>query len=402
MKKAIWYISKYVAHPADNNPGSRGYLIMKEISKKGYISVIITSDSNYLSKTPSLKKRYEFHNDGSLITGWIKTVKYKYSKSILRVISWIDFELKLFLFPFSLLPKPTSIIISSLSLLTIINGIILKRRYKAKLIFEIRDIWPLTLVEEGGFSNENLLIRMLAYVEKKGYEESDSIVGTMPNLRAHVKNITSLEKPVYCIPMGLPYALLGNNKTIDEYIKNQIPKNKFIIGYAGTIGITNALEILFESSRSMVEYCDIHFLIIGEGDLRERYIEKYGKQDNVTFIQKIPRDQLQSVLQYCDVLFISGFKSKLWEYGQSLNKLIDYMYSGKPVIASLSGFQSMINEADCGSYIEAGNKEAIINEILKYFKMKKETREEIGLRGKKWLIRERTYSHLADMYLEIL
>jgi len=47
------------------------------------------------------------------------------------------------------LPKPDVIVASSLSPLTVVNGFLLRKRYRCRLVFEIRDIWPLTITEEG-------------------------------------------------------------------------------------------------------------------------------------------------------------------------------------------------------------------------------------------------------------
>ena len=78
------------------------------------------------------------------------------------------------------------IIVSSLSILTLLNGLYLKRKYNCKLIFEIRDIWPLSAIEFGGFDKKNIFIKLLKFVEYLGYKYSDHIVGTMPNLGKHV------------------------------------------------------------------------------------------------------------------------------------------------------------------------------------------------------------------------
>ena len=68
-------------------------------------------------------------------------------------MSWLHFEWRLLRSDGNSLPRPDAIIVSSLSILTILNGLWIRRRYRTRLIFEIRDIWPLTLVEEGGFGD---------------------------------------------------------------------------------------------------------------------------------------------------------------------------------------------------------------------------------------------------------
>lgn len=402
MKTAIWYISKYVSPPVASSVGSRGYQLMKQISKKGHDVVIITSDSNALAAVPLLVRTYEIKKDEALKIGWIRTLKYERAKSIKRILSWIDFEIKLLFFPFSKLPEPRTIIVSSLSLVTILNGFLLRCRYGAKLVFEIRDIWPLTIVEEGGFNERNVFVRMLGFVERLGYAKSDLIVGTMPNLEEHVRKLVPDAPRVACIPMGFDSACINKPENLDPVVKSLLPSGKFVVGYAGTIGITNALDPLMECARRMEQCRDIHFVIAGDGDLRTRYQRDYGKLSNITFTGRVPKDQVQSLLAEFDVLFLSTFKSTVWRYGQSLNKLIDYMLAGKPIIASYSGYPTMIDEAECGTFIPAEDVTALEACISKYYSMKREELEEQGKRARDWILAKRSYDTLADEYLALL
>ena len=92
-------------------------------------------------------------------------MKYSVAKSLRRILSWLDFEWRLFRLPKHQLPPPDVVVVSSLSLLTIVQGLFWRRRYKCRLVFEIRDIWPLTITEEGGFSPRNPLVLGLATVD---------------------------------------------------------------------------------------------------------------------------------------------------------------------------------------------------------------------------------------------
>jgi glycosyltransferase involved in cell wall biosynthesis len=111
---------------------------------------------------------------------------------------------------------------------------------------------------------------------------------------------------------------------------------------------------------------------------------------------------VQCFLSYADVLYFSAFKSKVYDYGQSANKFIDYMISGKPIIASYSGYYSMINEANCGYFIPAENVSALVNKIKELIKVPKSERNIMGARGLSWLIKNRKYEKLADDYLAFL
>lgn len=383
----------------------RNFCLMRELSELGFRTIIITSDSNHLAAPPHIDKTSKIEVIEGVSVIWLRTLKYVKTNSLRRILSWLDFEWQLIKFPKKSLHKPDVIVCSSLSILTILNGLVLKARFRCRLVFEVRDIWPLTLIEEGGYSRFNPLIIMLSVVEKLGYRWSDVIVGTMPNLIAHVENILGSNFPaeVYCIPMGYDrHHLTGGEPLSSDYIEDYIPKNKFVVTHLGSVGITNSLETLLDCAKSMQVCTEIHFLVVGDGDLREHYMQKYGSLTNVTFAPKVPKAQVQSILAQSNIVYLSVPKSDVWIYGQSLNKIIDYMLSGTPVIASYSGFKSMINEANCGVFIDAEDPVMLSHTILEYYDKPVEELAQIGRRGREWLLEHRNYADLAKSYSKIL
>ncbi|MFQ2132945.1 glycosyltransferase family 4 protein [Aeromonas hydrophila] len=403
MKKTVWYISKYFATKTEIAPGGRGWFLLQGLKNLGHNVIVVTSDSNALIEPISLKHKVTISDHDGLTVVWLKTIKYTVAKSFKRVLSWFDFEWNLFRLDKSELPTPDVIVVSSLSLLTILNGFILRKRYGCRLMFEIRDIWPLTIIEEGGFSRFNPFVLLLSFIEKLGYRYSDAIIGTMPNLSAHVANVCDTFAPVYCIPMGISPEAIESVEPIDaEYIKRYLSSNKFKIVYAGTIGITNALDVLFETANRVKSNMDIEFLIVGDGPLKSRYMAEYGHLPNVIFAPKVTKNQVQTLLSYCDIVYFSVFPSKVWEYGQSLNKVIDYMLSGKPIVASYDGYPSMINEAGCGDFVPAGDVDALQEKIIEFFTLSDDIRNNIGRKGKAWLLENRSYEMLSRQLSDIL
>tara|TARA_Y100000589_G_scaffold316074_1_gene340395 strand:- start:836 stop:2044 length:1209 start_codon:yes stop_codon:yes gene_type:complete len=397
--KSIWYISKYVKTSHVGNSGSRGFFLLDELSNKGFRCTIFSSyPFKYTKKFEKLitKIRKNF----SYI--YLDSYKFKKSNSIQRIISWVDFERKLFFLKKKNIYKPDVIIVSSLSLLTIINGLILKKKYSCKLFFEIRDIWPLTLTEEGGFSDRNLLIIFLKFLEFIGYKYSDHIIGTMPNLKEHVENVIGYSKKVSCIPIGFNNEEIKKGRDIKKNIKILIPQNKFIVGYFGGIGISNALNSFFHTINKLEKNIEIHFIIAGEGDLKNNYIAQYKNLNNITFLPLIEKKYIHSLISFCDLLYFSTCNSKVWRYGQSLNKLIDYMLSGIPIIGSYDGYKTMINESGCGEFIRPNDSNEIMRVIFKYKQMSKLEREYIGKKGKDWLLKNRSYKNISDSLSKII
>jgi len=401
--RSIWYISKYSGPPYAAKVGARGFLLLREFARMGNKPVMITSDSNHLATPPHLKAAQLYEQIEDVDVYWLRTKKYKGARSIGRIISWFDFEFQLWRMPKENLPIPDIIIVSSLSLLTIVNGLWLRRRYGCKLIFEVRDIWPMVLTESGGFSPLNPFVIFLGWIEKLGYKTADLIVGTMPNLKAHVEEVIGHERPVVCIPQGLDETLLGTPEPLNKnYVDSYIPNGKFVVCYAGSIGADNALQTLMDCARAMQDRHDIHFLIVGDGYLKTQFQKQTRDLENITFAPRVAKAAVQSVLSFADVVYFAVHKSPMLHFGQSLNKIIDYMLSGKPVIASFTGFPSMINEAGCGSFVPAGDVGALRAEIERFADMSAVERSHIGVSGREWLLKNRRFETLARDYLRYI
>lgn len=397
----IWFISKYASPPKYAKAPSRLFYLAKEMQHLNNKVLLITSDSNHLSNFPDTDKIYNDEQVEGVNIKWIKTKKYFKTASKGRVLSWFDFEKKLFQMNTKEIEKPDIVIVSSLSIFSIIYGYYLKRKFKAFLVFEIRDIWPLTMTEEGGFSKWHPLTIIIGLIEKFGYNRADLIVGTMPNLGEHIKNIIGFERPFYCSPLGF------NPENYDDEINNTenpfgkyIQKNKIIVGYAGSFGITNALEQFVETIEIMNNENDqFYFLLVGSGDLKEKYEKQLSNCNNVTFLPRIPQNQIKLFLNICDILYLSTQNSKVWKYGQSMNKVVEYMLAAKPIIATYSGYPSMINEADCGIFVASTDPKELRIAFLRYAEKSEKERKQIGENGKKWIYDNRQYNHLAEEYL---
>jgi glycosyltransferase involved in cell wall biosynthesis len=400
----IWIISKY-ASSFEVGFESRIFALARRFVKIGHSVNVISSDSNHFGTYPEYHNLYNFEKLDGVELLRIRTLKYTKSASVKRILSWLDFEWKLFFAPLKKLQKPDIIVVSSLSLITILNGIRLKRKYKAKLIFEIRDIWPLTMVEEGGYKNTNPFVKILGKIEKFGYIESDLIVGTMPNLKVHVETVTGVKNnKCVCVPFGFDANFYNSLKVNPNEFssKYSIPTNKFIIGYAGSIGITNGLASFISCAKKLSNDSRILFALLGDGDSKSVYINETKELENIIFIPKVKREEVASFLALCNVLYFSSLKSKIWEYGWSPNKLIDYMMAGKPVLASYSGHQSMINEAGSGFFVPAEDTDALKNKLEELVTLNFVELNNMGISGKQWIINNRDWDVVAKNYSDLI
>jgi len=72
--------------------------------------------------------------------------------------------------------------------------------------------------------------------------------------------------------------------------------------------------------------------------------------------------------------------------------------SGKPVVASYSGYQSMLNEANSGLFVPAGDVDSVVSAITTFKEMDASERALYGLRGKTWVEENHNYGNIASKY----
>jgi glycosyltransferase involved in cell wall biosynthesis len=401
--KRIWLIWKYCRLPSDGVYPARGFSILRELARRGYDCTIITARHDWtLIGGADLPAREVKMVEGVRVVTF-NVLSYQRAKSLRRILGWLHFEARVLTMRISDLPRPDVVIASSLSLLSVISGLVFKRRFGSQLVFEVRDIWPLILTENGGFRSRNPFVLALGLIEWIGYKYSDWIVATMPNLGDHVQNVLGYRRAVACIPMGVPEEMLSDGVAeFPAHLEAVFPKAEFVLTHAGSIGIDNALETMLGAARLLKGDSRIAFFVIGKGDLVTRYKSECSDLPRVVFADPVANKFVQPILKRSSALYFAAHPTVVLEFGQSLNKLIDYMYSGRPVIGSYSGFPSMIDEADCGEFVPAGDSQALVNSLQRWVKRPRNELDAIGNRGRQWVLNNRTYDRLADDYIDLI
>ena len=397
MKNNIWIINQYCGSKV-HGMNFRSWYFAKELKKKGYNPHIISASYSHLFyKLPITKGKFTLEDVDGIPFTWVKVSKYKGSQSIGRVLVMIQFMLNLFFLPKKKLKNPDVIIVSSLSPLPIINAYLWSIKYKAKLIFEVRDIWPLSLVEIGGFSKLNPLVLFFGWFEKFAYKKADKVISLLPNAKPHMESRGMNKDKFVHIPNGLNLEEMKKSKELDKSISNLIPKKKFIVGYTGSLGASNAMEYLIEASNQLENNENIHFVIFGKGQHLEKL--KNNAKKNVSFLGQIDKSQIQSAISFFDVCYIGWHNHPLYRFGISPNKIFDYMYGGKPIIHSVNTFNDFVQIAEAGISIPPENPKEIANVVSEISKLEDEKLKEWGENGKKYVEENHTFSHLTELLI---
>lgn len=401
-KKNIWIINQ-TAGKLDSGWGERHIYLSKYWVQKGYNVKIISGSYNHLfTNQPTISNKWFTYEkvEKGIEFCWVKTPKY-FDSGFRKFWSNIVFTIKLFFLTTKKIEKPSIILVSSMPIFPILNGYYFKKKYKAeKLIIEIRDLWPLTPIHLKGYSENHPLIKIISWFEKFAYKKSDYIVSLLPNSKEYITSISKNASKFEYIPNGIDEKLLEIEKLPVSIVK-MIPRNKFIIGYAGTLGLANAMEFFIEASCLLKDNLDIHFVIVGDGYLKQQFLEKVKGNINITFINKIKKSQVQNIVKYFDVCYIGRYSSPLYKHGVSYNKYFDYMLAKKIILESSELIKDPVELSGCGFIVEPEKAKTIVDAILEIKKLNKEEREEIANLGYNYVIEYHSFGFLSNKYIKL-
>jgi colanic acid biosynthesis glycosyl transferase WcaI len=226
------------------------------------------------------------------------------------------------------------IIVISPPLLLGLVGVAFKWLWKARLVFHIQDLQPDAAISLG-MVKKGLMTRFLLWIEGLVYARSDHVATITEGMRKRL-----LEKGVPSEKLGLYYnwidvAAAGKARETGRF-RSQHPalKEKWLVAYAGNIGIKQGVDVLVELAEAMRADDHLHFVIAGDGADKQRLQELAAgkKLGNLTFLPFLSQPDYFDLLQDVQLCFIAQRKGTGDVFFPS--KLLGIMAMSKPVLIS--------------------------------------------------------------------
>ncbi len=403
----ILIINHYAGSP-DMGMEFRPFYIAKEWIKLGHRVDIIAGDFSHL-RVNNPKILYNFQRQ--MIEGinyhWVRTGEYQ-GNGLKRAFSMFKFVSKIWLEGKKISKElnPDIVIASSTYPLDTFAAQKIAKLSNARLIHEVHDMWPATLIEIGNMSKKHPFVRLLQRAEDSAYKHSDKVVSLLPAAKDYMISHGMQNNKFVYIPNGIdlneweePEALPDEHYRTLHELKND---NHYIVGYFGGHALSNALNILLDVAASLSNE-KITFVLVGKGNdkniLQKRVIDE--KINNVIFLPPISKKGIPTLLKEFDLIFIGSLSSPLYRFGVCYNKIFDSMMSGKPILCAISAPELPIEKYCCGIKTDPGDIDSIINGI--YTIMNLSTREliEMGENGRRAVLENFTYKALAKKFEEI-
>jgi len=236
-------------------------------------------------------------------------------------------------------PRPDVVYASSPPLLVGLAGYMISRIRRVPLVFEVRDIWPQTLVDMGAVAAGSRLHRLLVSLERFIYRRSDLVVVLAQGSLRHVEGSGVDSDQIHFLPNGAEPA----DFEVDQPLETGI--DGFIVVYTGAHGPANGLDFVLDAAADLqADLPQVQFLLVGAGVDKPRVVERAHSEGltNVHFMDLIPKSEIPALLSAVDVGLHVLSDVPVFRFGVSPNKLFDYMAAGLPVITNTPGEVSEI------------------------------------------------------------
>lgn len=405
MKKNIWFINQAAGSPY-HGMVFRTYYLALEMVKQGYpVTVFSGSFSHNYFNPPKTSGLYTEEMIDGIKYVWVKLPKYPQSKSIGRILSMFLFPLLLILYPCWKMARPSMIIVSSPPPVSVLAGWVWSKITKAKLIFEVRDIWPLSIQSLGGYSSSHPFIALLRMIERFAYTNSDYVASVLPKAYLHFeKNGMKSGKFLY-VPNGvIEEPADAPTSAVYKQLSALKQSGAFTVGYAGTIGIANNLSVFIEAANRLKDQKEIHFVIVGEGAHKKNIQELVQKLNlaNVHFFPAVSKKEISHIIALLDLGYVGLMKEELFQFGISPNKIFDYMQAKIPILMAIDAGNDLVADADCGITVKSCEAGDIAKGVKDIFDMPLKERKRLGENGHGFVNQFHRYDKVIQTYLEVI
>ncbi len=397
----IWLVNHY-ALPPQRSGGTRHYVLAREWIRQGHEVTLIASSVDYMRREeaylhPGETARLEVMGDVPFL--WLRTPPYT-GNSLRRVGNMLAFAYRLVREAPRHLASPEVVIGSTPHLFATWAAYRLARRYRVPFVLEVRDLWPQTLIDLGGFSPYHPFIVLLAWLEKQLYRRAQAVVTLLPGAAEYIASKRGTRRGIHWIPNGVDFSLIPAPVPPP-------PEPPFTVMYAGAHGLANGLDVALEAARILESKGwgkQVQFRFIGDGPEKPRLrnlAQQMGLR-NVTFEEPLPKAQVYHCLQQAHAFLLILRNSRLYRWGISLNKLFDYMATGRPVLFCGETSWNPIQEKKAGIVLPPNAPDALTHAIQELAQTPPEARQEMGLRGRAYVEQGHDLRKLAQRFEEIL
>ena len=401
----ILLINHYAGHPALGME-YRPYYLAREWVRMGHAVRIVGANFSHVRALQPVAAAEVV--DG-IAYRWLPTPRYK-GNGVGRVVNIAHFLLRLAALTGTLLreARPGVVIASSTYPMDIWVARHIARRAGALLVHEVHDLWPLSPIELSGMSPRHPFIRLCAKAERDACRDADRVISMLPKVHDHLASVGLDLRKLHIVPNGIApddWAAAHEPLRADvaDVLAAQRAQGLAVLGYAGSMGLPNALDVLLDAAK-LLRDTPVAIVLVGDGMERVRLAERIAAErlTRVHLLPPIPKAQVPSFLAAVDIAYLGWQRVPIYRFGIAPNKLMDYMMAARPVLHSVEAGNDPVAEIGCGLTVEPELPQAVADGLRQLLALPATDRQAMGERGRAYVLAHHTYPVLARRFIEAL
>jgi glycosyltransferase involved in cell wall biosynthesis len=298
--------------------------------------------------------------------------------------------------------RPDIIIATSPQFLTAVAGFWLSRLYRVPFVFEVRDLWPSSIVAVGAMSASSPVVKTLEQVELFLYRAASRVVVVTESFVDEICARGIDRSRLSVITNGVDLDLFRPSSRQEARARLGLPQEGFIATYVGTHGMAHGLSMLLDAAPRLGAD-GITLLLVGEGAEKASLEVRAAREGlrNVIFWDQRPRNEIAEVYAAANVCLVLLRAKQLFKKVIP-SKIFEFMGAGRAIHTTVDGeSRSIIERAGAGIFSPPEDVEAFVATLHKCAANPADL-DELGKSGRRYA--EANYSRpvLAARYAEIL
>jgi glycosyltransferase involved in cell wall biosynthesis len=400
----ILFLSHYFP-PEVNAPASRTYDHAKRWVQEPDIKVtVITNHPNHPNGIlyPGYQNRWVTREEKDGVDVYrVKTYLAPNKGFLRRTLNYLFFMVASVIAAIRL-PKPDVVVATSPQFFCAVAGYLVSRMKKSPFVFELRDIWPESIITVGAM-RPSLPIRLLEKLELFLYRKSTRVIALTDAFKENLISRGIIPSKIEVIKNGVDLSFFHPGPVPTDLIDELGVDGRFVASYIGTVGMAHAVEKIVEVAEKLKGVREILFLVVGEGANKEKiqYLATKKGLSNIKILPGVSKGRVRDYYAVTNLNLVTLRNTPLFRTVIP-SKIFEIMAMGRPILCAVDGeCREIIEQSGSGVYVEPENVDQMAETILQLWK-RRDTLGKMGENGRVFVERYFNRDDLAKIYLGLL
>ena len=267
------------------------------------------------------------------------------------------------------------------------------------VIYNVQDMYP-DMAEKIGIVKSGILLGAMKIIERIVYRICDKVLLLSEGMRRNIIEKGVSSKKTEVIPNFIDSEYIVPFPNENRFSKKWGLNDRFVVMYAGNIGLPHGTEIIIEAADILRSNPDILFCFVGRGENRNVLEKLVQEKDlkNVRFVLPQPEQEVPYIWASADISLVT-YRKGLADCSVP-SKLLAIMSSRRPAIIvadSDSEATAMVQRSECGLHVPPEDPYALAKAI-QFLSSRPKICSKMGQKGRDWAISHYNKAFIVDQY----